>query len=66
MSFTYVGNSMFLIKLFNGSTPNNEYPRYHTLTTSCLKDLTFELDMPDTSPVTSKLVNIPSLIIYTQ
>ncbi|XP_024639113.2 uncharacterized protein [Medicago truncatula] len=66
MSFTYVGNSIFLIKLFNGSTPNNEYPRYHTLTTSCLKDLTFEVDMPDTSPITSKLILPPAFGIFFQ
>jgi len=58
MSYTYVGNSIFLIKIFNDSAPNNEYPRYHKLTTSCLKDLTFQVEVPDTKSVTSKLVNL--------
>ncbi|XP_039688690.1 uncharacterized protein [Medicago truncatula] len=56
MSFTYLGNSTFQIKIFNGSTPKNEYPRYHRHTTSCLKDLTFDVDMPDKDPISSKLI----------
>jgi len=60
MSYTYLGNSIFQIKIFNGSTPKNEYPRYHRLTTSTLKDLTFDVDMPDRDPISSKLVNIIS------
>jgi len=66
MSYTYLRNSLFQIKLFNGSTPKSEYPRYHRLTTSSLKDLTFEVDMPDTMPINSKLVNILSFIIISK
>ena len=63
MSYTYLGNSTFQIKIFNVSTPINEYPRYHRLTTSNLKDLTFQVDMPDKDPISSKLVNILYFII---
>jgi len=64
---TYVlhifGNSTFQIKIFNVSTPINEYPRYHRLTTSSLKDLTFQVDMPDKDPISSKLVNLLYFIL---
>jgi hypothetical protein len=63
MSYAYLGNSTFHIKIFNGSTPYNEYPRYHRLTTSSLRDITFEFDMPDHDQISSKLVNIISFII---
>jgi len=56
MSFTYLGNSQFLINFFNGSTPTNEYPRYHRLTTCITRDLTFQLTMLDKYPMNSKLV----------
>jgi hypothetical protein len=62
MSFTYLGNSVFQIKIFNGSTPTNEYPRYHRLTTSITRDLTFQFTIPENSSITSKLV---SLLIFT-
>lgn len=41
---------------FQWVTTKNEYPRYHRLATSRLKDVTFEVDMPDKDPTSSKLV----------
>jgi hypothetical protein len=58
MSFTFFGNITFLIKIFNGSTPTNEYPRYHRLTTSITRDLTFQMTIPSKYPISSKLVII--------
>ncbi|KEH43330.1 hypothetical protein MTR_1g090753 [Medicago truncatula] len=60
MSYTYLGNSVFQTQIFNGSTTTNEYPRYHRLTTSNLRDVTFEVDMPNNYPISSKLVNLLS------
>jgi len=56
IAFTYLGNSHFQIKNFNGSTPKNEYPRYHRLTTCINRDLHFQLTIPDIYPMSSKLV----------
>lgn len=58
MSFTFLENSTFLIKIFNGSTPKKEYPRYHRLTTSITRDLTFQMTIPSKYPMSSKLVII--------
>jgi hypothetical protein len=66
MSFTFLGNSTFQIKIFNVSTPKNEYPRYDRLTTSNLKDLKFHVDMPNKDPISSKLVNLLPFIILLQ
>nr|ABN09131.1 hypothetical protein MtrDRAFT_AC174467g19v1 [Medicago truncatula] len=51
------GNSVFQTQIFNGSTTTNEYPRYHRLTTSNLRDVTFEVDMPNKYPISSKLLS---------
>ncbi|XP_024633433.1 uncharacterized protein [Medicago truncatula] len=56
MSFTYLGHSVFQIKIFDGSTPKNEYPRYHRLTTCITRDLTYQLTVPENSIVSSKLI----------
>jgi len=58
MSFTYLGDSVFQIKIFNGSTPKNEYPRYHRLTTCITRDLTFQLTVPENSIISSKFVSL--------
>jgi hypothetical protein len=63
MSYTYLGNSIFQFQIFTGSTPTNEYPRYHRLTTSRLKDVTFYVDMPNKQPIRTKLVNTLSFNI---
>jgi len=59
MSYTYLGNSTFQIKIFNVSTPI----RYHRLTTSGLQDLTFQVDMPAKDPISLKLVNLLYFIL---
>jgi len=64
MSYTYLGNSVFQIKFFNGSATTVEYPRYHRLTTSTTRNLTFEVNIPETYPMKSKLVTIYYLISF--
>lgn len=64
MSFTYLDNSHFQIKIFNGSTPKNEYPRYHRLTTCINRDLQFYLTVPDIYPMSNKLVWVFFFICY--
>ncbi|XP_024641374.2 uncharacterized protein [Medicago truncatula] len=61
MSYTYLGNSTFQIQIFTGSTPTNEYPRYHRLTTSRLKDVTFYVDVPKKERIRTKLILPPDL-----
>ena len=56
MSFRYLESSRFQIKIFNGSTPKNEYPRFHRLTTCINWDLEFHLTILDEYPTSSKLV----------
>jgi len=61
ISFTYLGDSNFQIKIFEGFTATNEYSRYHRLLTCITRDLTFQVTVPRNSPITLTIV---SLIIF--
>jgi len=62
ISFTYVGDSNFQIKIFDGFTTTNEYPRYHRLSTCITRDLTFRIKIQRSSSIASTIV---SFIIFT-
>lgn len=57
ISFTYFENSVFQTKIFEGSTTTNEYPSYHRLSTCITRDLTFQVTIPENSPIGPKFVN---------
>jgi len=49
ISFSYLGESVFHINLFRGPVPTNEFPRFHTKTTSITKNRAFLVKMPNNS-----------------
>jgi len=61
ISFTYLGDSNFQIKIFNGFAATNEYPRYHRLSTCITRDLTFQVTVQRSSSIASTII---SFIIF--
>jgi hypothetical protein len=57
ISFTYLKNSVFQTKIFEGSATTNEYPSYHRLSTCITRDLTFHVIIPENSPIGAKFVS---------
>jgi hypothetical protein len=64
ISFTYLGESKFHIHVFHGPIQTNEFPRYHSQTTSITRNPTFVVFMPNIDEFGTKLVSIHNCLIF--